>query len=214
MISKRTALATLAAIATTAAHAGTWVAAVPVQGSSSMLLLGINDNNIVTGAYVDSNGAQHGFVGSFDGSNYASFDDPDGTTEPRALDDKVDITGYDTGTLTPWERFPDGTLTVITKDGMPLNQLAQGLDKRRVFAGNYLDKNGVSVGYLGKKAEYRSKVSLSIQNSGFAARAINDSALVGGWYYDSNFAVLWRKRHRPGKRALTESQRPSATLAG
>ena len=169
------------------ALAGTWVAAVAVQGSSSMLLFGINDNNIVTGAYVDSNGAQHGFVGPFDGSAYTSFDDPDGTTEPRALDDKTDITGFDTATLVPWERFPDRTLAVVTKDGNPLNQIAQGLNKNRYFAGNYLDKNVVSVAYVGKKAEYRSNISLSIQNSGVAARAVNNSGLVGGWYYDNNF---------------------------
>jgi len=174
-------------MAASPAMAGTWVAAVPVQNSTSMLVFGINNTNIITGAYTASSGHQHGFVGPFDGSNYTSFDDSGGVTEPRALNNKGDITGFDVSTLVPWERFPDGTLTDVTKDGSPLNQIAQGINKYGVFAGNYDGTNGVSVGYLGKKAKYTSTISLSITNSGYAGRAIDTAGNVGGWYYDSNF---------------------------
>lgn len=186
----RTSLLQAAAVATVVmvaspATAGTWVAAVPVQGSTSMNLFGINDTNIVTGEYVDSNGAAHGFVGPFDGSNYTSFDDSGTGTEPRALNDKGLITGYDTASSVPWERFADGTLTTITMDGNPLNKIAQGINKRGIFAGNY-EPSGTNIGYLGKKAKYSSQISLSIANSGLAGRAINNAGDVGGWYLDSS----------------------------
>src|SRR5438477_11727360 len=169
-------LATVAAglgLAASSAGAGTWVAAVPVSGSQSTTVVGITDTNIVTGDYVDASGATHGFVGPFDGSKYKSFDDPDGTTQPRAINDKGYITGFDTGTLVPWERFTDGSIHTVTKGGNPLTEIAQGLNKYNVFAGNYFDTNGISVGYLGKKAKYVSKISLSIKNSGYAGRAID-----------------------------------------
>src|SRR6266705_640842 len=103
------------AIAASSAGAGTWVAIVPPQNSTSNILFGINDQNIISGAYTDSNGTQHGFFGPFDGSNYTTFDDAGGITEPRAINDNIAITGFDVGTLIPWERFPDGTLKNVTK---------------------------------------------------------------------------------------------------
>jgi hypothetical protein len=171
-------------MAGSSAIAGVWVPANPPQGSQSMLLFGINDNNIVTGAYVDSSGVQRGFVGPFDGSKYKSFDDSGGVTEPRSLNDKKLITGYDTGTLVPWERLSDGTLTDVTKNGAPLNQIAQGININGVFSGNYLNSKGVSVGYLGKKSKYTDKFKLTISNSGYAGRAINTAGDIAGWYYD------------------------------
>jgi hypothetical protein len=177
------AIAGLASIASPAG-AGTWVAAVPVQGSTSMLVFGINNANIITGAYTDSNGVQHGFLGPFDGSNYTSFDDPGGVTEPRAINNKGFITGFDVATVTPWERFLDGTINTVTMDGNPLNQIAQGLNRYGVFAGNYT--SGTSVGYLGKKAKYVSTISLAINNSGYAGRGIDAAGNVVGWYIDSN----------------------------
>ena len=173
-------------MAASAATAGTWVAAVPVQNSTFMVVFGINNNNIVTGFYDDSSGHQHGFVGPFDGSAYTSFDDSGGTTEPRALNNKGLIVGYDVSTVTPWERFTDGTLTDVTQNGNPLNQIAQGINKSGIFAGNYHDTNGVSVGYVGKRAKYTSTISLSITNSGYAGRAIDSLGDVGGWYLDSS----------------------------
>src|SRR6059058_2621005 len=54
-------LATVAGlgIAASSAGAGTWVAAVPVQGSSSTTVFGVNDTDIITGGYVDASGATH-----------------------------------------------------------------------------------------------------------------------------------------------------------
>ncbi|HEX3429422.1 MAG TPA: hypothetical protein VHT03_00935 [Rhizomicrobium sp.] len=178
------AAASLLAAASSAVAAGTWVAAVPVSGSSSTLVFGINDHNIVTGEYVDSSGHAHGFVGPFDGTNYTSFDDPGGSTEARALNDRNDITGYDLSTLIPWERFSNGTLQNVTKAGSDLSQIAQGINRTGTFAGNYTDVKGYSRGYTGRRAKFRAKIDLSLANLGYAGRAIDEAGDVAGWYYD------------------------------
>jgi len=177
--------AAVALAAGTSAMAGTWVAAVPVKNSASMAMFGINDKNVITGDYTDSSGAQHGFVGPFDGSDYTSFDDPDGTTQPRALNNKGAITGFDTGSLAQWERFPKGYMKSITRNGKPVAQaLAQGINSAGVFTGDYTTKTGVEVGALGQKAKYTSTFKLSIKNGGYAGRSIDSSGNIAGWYFD------------------------------
>lgn len=177
------AAASLAAAASSAV-AGTFVPVVPPSGSTSTLAFGITDQNIVAGAYVDSNGVQHGFFGPFAGTSYTTFDDGGGVTEPRAINDKGYITGYDVSTVTPWERFPDGTLKTVTMNGTALNQLAQGLNGAGVFGGNYDNSSSVSVPYLGKKAKWTSDVTVTLANSGAAARGIDKAGDVAGWFID------------------------------
>ena len=65
--------------------------------------------------------------------------------------------------------------------------IAQGLNKKGVFgaADSHYD-NADSTGYLGGKSKYKSEVDLTIENAGFAARAVNDAGDVVGWYIDSN----------------------------
>jgi hypothetical protein len=172
-------------MAASSAIAGTWVPATPPPNSTSMILFGINDKNVSTGGYTDPSGVQHGFLGPFDGSKYKSFDDSGGTTEPRSLNNKSYITGYDVGTLIPWERYPDGTLTDITKKGAPLNQIAHGINSSNVFTGDYTNTKGAYIGYLGKKAKYTGAFTLSIKNAGYAGRAIDTAGDLGGWYYDT-----------------------------
>ena len=180
------AASTLAIAASSAVAAGSWVAGVPFANSTSTSFFGITDKNVVTGDYIDASGATHGFVGPFSGSNYKSFDDPDGTTQPRAINDAHDITGFDTGTLVPWERNPHGKLQVITKGGKPLNEIAQGLNKAGVFAGNYFLKSGASTGYTGQNYKYQAGFSLTLKNSGYAGRAIDAAGDIVGWLYDAS----------------------------
>jgi len=188
---KKLLLATVAglAIAATSAGAGTFVAVVPFPNSSSTSAFGINDHNIVTGDYVDSSGVTHGFIGPFDGSNYTSFDDPDGTTQARAINDHNVTTGFDTGTLIPWERNAKGILKDVMRKGAPLNQVAQGINNDGVFTGNFLNANGISIAYLGRKSKFQSKVKVSLKNAGRAARAIDAAGDVVGWYYDPSTAL-------------------------
>jgi len=183
-------LATVAGLgitATAAGAAGTFVPVVPYPNSTQTSSFGINDKNIVAGDYTDASGITHGFIGPFSGTKYKSFDDMSGgTTQPRAINNSSITTGFDTGTLVPWSRTAKGKLSTITKGGAPLNQLAQGLNTAGVFAGNYDDTTGVSVGYLGQGQKYKSKIKLSIKNSGYAGRAIDDAGDVVGWYFDSS----------------------------
>lgn len=182
----RIALAT-AALATvaSAASAGTWVAVTPVSGSSQTSSFGITDTNIVAGDYTDAQGALHGFVGPIDGSNYKSFDDSGGSTQPRAISEKGWITGFDTVTTATWERSPGGTLKAVTRKGTALDGVAQGLNKAGQFGADYVDPNtGLTYAYLGKRYKYRTKVKLSITNNGWAARGVDSAGDVDGWFYD------------------------------
>jgi len=166
--------------------AGTWVPANPPSGAASFTLFGINDHNITTGAWVNSSGVTQGFVGPFDGSNYTSFTDGGSGTEPRAISDRGLITGYDTGTVVPWERFADGTVTNITKNKgtTTLTQVAQQINRTGMFAGNTDNASGVSVGYLGRNAKDKGTFAMPIPNAGYAGRALDDSGHYGGWYID------------------------------
>lgn len=188
-------------IAASPALAGSWVAITPVQNSSSTTLFGINNKNILTGSYVDSSGLTHGFVGPYSGTNYTSFDDSGSTTEARALNDKGAITGYDVGTLTPWERSKNGTITNITMNGTTLNQLAQGINNSGTFVANYDNTSGISVGYLGRHAMYKRAIKLSISNNGTAGRAIDTAGDIAGWYLDPTTSLqrgfLHMKGHAP-----------------
>ncbi|HEY3639257.1 MAG TPA: hypothetical protein VGK90_14005 [Rhizomicrobium sp.] len=192
------AAASLLMVASPTLAKGTWVAANPISGSTSFSVFGYNNKNIVTGDYVDASGNTHGFIGPFDGSKYTSFDDPDGATQPRGLNDGNITTGFDTGTLVPWERTAKGTLTDVTKKNTNLNQLAQGINKAGAFAGNSEDVSGASFGYLGKKSKYVKTIKLSISNTGYAGRAIDTAGDLGGWYYDSSsvqhgFVIVGKK---------------------
>jgi hypothetical protein len=168
--------------------AGKWVAAVPVSGSTATSIFGITNQNVVAGDYVDASGVQHGMTGPFDGSAYKSFDDSDGTTQARGIADDGNVTGFDSGTLVPWERSPKGKLkTIVDKKGKPLNQLAQGLNSSDVFAANSDDaKTGLSYGYTGKSSKLTSTFSISIANNGFAGRGIDAAGDIVGWYLDTS----------------------------
>lgn len=178
------AVAGLAA-ATSSAGAGTWVTVTPVSGSSQTSTFGITDKNIVTGDYTDASGITHGFVGPIDGSNYKSFDDPDGSTQPRGINDKGWITGFDSVSTASFERSPAGTLKAVTKGGTALDGVVQGLNTAGMFGADYIDPSGgATIGYLGQKYKYKSKVKLSIKNTGWAVRGVDAAGDVAGWYYD------------------------------
>lgn len=181
------AASTLAIAASSAVAAGgKWVAGVPVANSTSTAFFGITDKNTVAGDYIDASGVTHGFVGPFSGSAYKSFDDAGGTTQPRAINNTHDITGYDTGTLTPWERNSHGKLQDITKGGKPLNEIAQGINSKGIFVGNYFLKSGASTGYTGQNYKYQAGFTLSLKNSGYAGRGYDTAGDIVGWLYDSS----------------------------
>ena len=192
LILSSAALAALLATAATSS-AGTLIPIVPVTGSSSTNVFGINDSKNITGSYISSNdGLEHGYTGPLSGTNYTLFDAPSGTTEPRAISNDGTITGFgnNDGNILdyqPFERTPSGTLTNVTKKGKPLNYIAQGISNATdEFAGSYENNSGIVEGYLGANAKFKKAVKISITNTGVGPRGVDSAGDIVGWYYDSN----------------------------
>jgi hypothetical protein len=173
--------------AASSALAGTWVPANVPSGGSAFTVFGINDKNVLTGAYTNGSGIVEGVVGPFDGSAYTSFDDGGSGTQPRGLNNGGTIMGFDTGTLQQWERSAGGTMKNVTKGGVPVAlALAQGINKSGLFAGDYSNSSGVETGATGAKGKYTSNIKLKYSNSGYAGRAVDTAGDVAGWYFDSS----------------------------
>lgn len=165
-----------------------------VPDSTLTTIFDINDKGIATGSWYDPSGVEHGYVGSPVGGNYTTFDDPtDPGTQPRGIDNGGDIVGFDNSqsgsaeSYIPFERTPDGTITSVTRSGVTLNDLVQGINKKGVFAGSYLNTSLQIVGYLGRSAKYTGGAKLKgIRNTGVAARGIDTAGDIVGWYDDAN----------------------------
>jgi hypothetical protein len=165
-----------------------------VSGSSETIAFGVDDNLNVTGFWLDSNSIEEGFIGPADGTDYTTFlDDPTYGTQPRGLNAKGYVTGFDgvgtddPTTYVPFERSPGGTVTDVTMDGNPLNYLVQGINKKATFTGSYEDTDGNIFGYTGKKAEYKKGIKLpGIKTTAVAGRGINDAGDLVGWYIDTD----------------------------
>ena len=164
------------------------------SGSTETIAFGVNNAGTVTGFYLDSSGVEHGFVGPDDGSNYTSFDDPtDPDTQARGISQDGTVTGADNvlcgspSCYIPFERSTKGKITNITKGGMPLNYLAQGINKSDAFTGSYENSALMVFAYTGKSAKFSKNVKLKgITNSGLAGRGMDDAGDVVGWYLDSS----------------------------
>ncbi|HWY15301.1 MAG TPA: hypothetical protein VNX86_09230 [Rhizomicrobium sp.] len=174
----------------TLSFAATLVPIATVQGSVSTLVTGVNKNAIVTGSWYDNSGVEHGFFGSYDGSNYTTFDIGSEGTEPRAIDNQGYIAGaYNTDplkylALREFERLPDGTILTISKRSKELRGYAEGLDSRNnVFVGEYMiGKTGYVHGYYGKDGRYKGEVQVAGSNFWTGPRAINNSGVISGWF--------------------------------
>jgi probable HAF family extracellular repeat protein len=165
-----------------------------VSGSTETIAFGVTNNLNITGFWLDSSSIENGFVGPADGSNYTTWnDETGGGTQPRGINKKGYVTGIDdvgSGTPTsyiPYERSPSGTITDITMDGTALNYLAQGINKKGIFAGSYENSSSQIIGYTGKNAEYKKAITLpGITTTAVAGRGINDKGDIVGWYEDSS----------------------------
>lgn len=164
-----------------------------VPNSTLTTVFDINDSGVATGSWYDANGVEHGYYGSPNGSNYQTFDDQtDPGTEPRGINGGGDIVGLDNSqsgsneSYIPFEREANGTITNITKAGVPLNYLVQGINKKGMFAGSYVNTNLQIVGYVGKDAKYSGTIKLKgIRSTGVAGRGIDAAGDIVGWYYDA-----------------------------
>jgi hypothetical protein len=180
------ALVGLMAACAAPASAATLFQIIPVPGSASTNVFGINKSQTITGSWLDSSGVEHGYVGPAATGSYTTFDDPTPGTEPRGLDNAGDVGGFAnsqsgvTAEYIPFERSAAGTITtVVNKTGQDLNYLIQGFNKNGVFAGSYVNGSNVYVAYLGKSAKETKAVKLSLGNTGVAARGIDDAGSGG-----------------------------------
>src|SRR2546423_1515771 len=174
------------------AYAATLVPVTPPAGAAATIVFGINEHNVIAGSYFDSAGVEHGFTGPLNGT-YTTFD-YGGTstgTEPRALNDDGDITGFAADPSfavgTEFLRTVDGTLRAIEKDGVALDGIAQGITKKKdTSTGDYIDPNtGVRTGYLAKGGAYQSDVDLGLNATRTSPRGINKHGTLAGFYVDS-----------------------------
>jgi len=174
------------------AHAATLVTVTPPDGAVATTVFGINKHNVIAGSYVDASGVEHGFFGPLNGT-YTTFD-YGGTstgTEPRALNDDGDITGFATDPNfvvgTEFLRQANGTLAAIEKDGAALDGVAQGITKKRsASTGDYIDPNtGIRTGYLAREGAYQSDVDLGLTVTRTSPRSLNKHGTLAGFYVDS-----------------------------
>jgi len=176
-------------------HAATLVTVTPPDGAVATIVFGINKHSVITGSYVDASGVEHGFFGPLNGT-YTTFD-YGGTsigTEPRALNDDSDITGFAADPSfavgTEFLREADGTVLTFAKDGAPLDGVAQGITKKReTSTGDYIDPNtGIRTGYLANEGAYRSDVDLGLTVTRTSPRSLNKHGTLAGFYVDSGGA--------------------------
>jgi hypothetical protein len=190
-----TAAVLVAASAQAKKGTGILVPVMPFPGATTTFVFGVaDDNNTVVGSYVDSGGLTHGFYGPMDGSNYTSFDfGSSGSTQARAIKGNAkSITGFSNiaGShcdFEEWERDSNGNISQITKSGTPLNGIAQGLDEKGDFAGDYCDTGGSGTifGMLGKQGAWQSDVTTPFTSSYTGERGVNNKGTIVGFYVDS-----------------------------
>jgi hypothetical protein len=176
------------------ASAGTLIPIPSFPGSTTTVIRGINDNNVITGTYTTSDGVIHGFVGTLDG-NYTSFDHPNGQTTPEAINDDGYITGLANAPTADcpvlgctFLRAPDGSFQAITKDRVPLDGIAQGIIFNTKFVGQYsfLDQNRhlFFYGYYGMGTKYRAALTLPFNTNRTSPRGFNGRHTVTGYFVD------------------------------
>jgi hypothetical protein len=136
----------------------------------------------------------HGFVGTLDG-NYTSFDFPNGATSPNAINNDGYITGYASTSTEECPAFgcefiraPNGSIEPITRHGVQLDGIAQGIIKNARFVGQYIivGENGqlFYYGYYGKGAKYRAALTLPFNTTRTSPRGYNKNGTVTGYFLD------------------------------
>ncbi|MBV9991739.1 MAG: hypothetical protein JOZ72_10635 [Alphaproteobacteria bacterium] len=166
----------------------------PFPNASTTSVFGIaDDNNTIAGSYVDQDGISHGFYGTLDG-NYTSFDYPDGPdTQARAIDGGgMIITGFSNIAgahceLVPWEYgLEKGKIKRVSRDGVGINGIVQGINKVGAFAGDYCDGEGVVHGSTDKNYRVKRDVDTGISSSYTGERAFNGFGTSAGFYVNDN----------------------------
>ncbi|MBV9992255.1 MAG: hypothetical protein JOZ72_13305 [Alphaproteobacteria bacterium] len=180
-----TFVAALAAAAP--ACAATLIPVPDVPGSIVTYVNGINDQNVIVGAYRDSGGTYHAFFGSLDGQ-YTTFDLPGHTgTQARDIDNAGNVVGFAEDAQTKsgyveFERFADGSIKTISRHRSDLNGIAGGISPRGTFtAENWNDDLTIS-GFLGRNAKVKTQIDLGFATRKLRPRATTDAGDVAGYF--------------------------------
>lgn len=185
----KSALTLVAALLLTSSAAGAAETLIPVPqvaGSVATTVFAIADNNTIAGSYTTPDGAEHGFFGTLDG-NYTTFDSSLKNTQARGInnDGIVMGIGYDKKHSSIFERFPDGSMTYVTKAGKPLGfGVAGAVNAGGVFVADAFNRKGTKhFNFFGQNAEYTEEIvtpGLSVSRP----RGVNDSKDVAGYWQD------------------------------
>jgi hypothetical protein len=177
------------------AQAATIVQIPPVPGASNYTVFGITNDNTIAGAYHDTAGVEHGFVGTLDGT-YTTFDFT-GTgitgTEPRYIAEDGSIPGFAAGSGFQFgEEFfrkPDGSFVVPTIGGNPLDGVIQGTNAHDKTVGDYVGSDGATrIGEKLKVGNYLEDFRLHVKHwARNSPRGItNDHRTYAGLFDDKN----------------------------
>jgi hypothetical protein len=169
---------------------------VPFPGATSTTVFGIaDDNNTITGSYIDGDGFTHGFYGTLDG-NYTEFNFGDSDfTQARGIDGSGTlIAGFSNndGNHCDLQEFEydlgAGKLKAIKKGNKALNGEAQAINSKGEFAGDYCDTGGSGTifGYLGQKFKWKSDVTTPFDSGFTGERGVNKKGTVVGFYINSD----------------------------
>jgi hypothetical protein len=171
----------------TVAEAGVIVPIPPVPGSTSTVVRGINNNNVITGYFTTSDGQKHGFFGGLDGK-YTTFDFGTGNTEPQRINDKGLITGTapDQGFVIGREfiRKLDGTFLQIERKGVPLDGFAAGIrNDGRLVGDSWLVNEEELLPYTARRGRHVQDLPVSCDGAAHDARArdINEGGTIVGF---------------------------------
>jgi hypothetical protein len=125
-----------------------------VPGATGTQVNGVNDGDVIEGAFTDASG-QHGFVDGPGG--LARFDYPgtDGVTQAFAIDNSGDVVGVYTdaaGADHGFLRSSNGTVTALASppgagSGQGQGTFPTGITDRGVIVGYYVGTDGVAHGY-------------------------------------------------------------------
>jgi hypothetical protein len=171
------------------AGAGTVVPIPSVPGAVTTFAYGINDKNLVTGYFFDSNFVTHGFFGTLDGQ-YTTFDFGHGLSATLMLpvDNAGDILGiaFDGAfcQATQFERMADGTVIVVHKKKIDLDGTPGGFNQSGEFVGNYCDESGKTFGYYGRNGRFKKDLTIPGDHLSVAPTGINKFGQVVGYVAD------------------------------